>query len=725
MKAQIISFSHAIAQHAIAFHPLTQPHSHTHTPTRSLASVPPKPALANLAQNIPHNSCGSSLPSSFRLGFPLTSNPIVFPKRKAREMWLAGRSAAGVAALVGIVLLLSPTPLTRWSYDLPHLVRPEVDVTNVVLVYLDDVSHTRLHQKYDRAWQREVHADLINALTQYGAKAIAYDELFTEEENANGGSDKFAAAIRNHGRVVLGADLGTGDYFFGRVDETKISWPHSNLVAATPHWGFVQLNPDSDDRIREPYHGWEDVPSLSWKMAQLVGAPITKEPRGQRKIIWLNYYGPRGTLKSLSFWKALDRKDPEVAKFFKGKIVFIGSATQSGFSGKRRDQFHSPFSLLRENLWPGVDIHATQFLNLQRGDYLLRMDPVVEVSLMLFLGLLIGGGLAVLRPKTSALVAVFGGIVFVGVITLSVWHTLFWFNWLIPLAIQVPIGLAFAIGRRQPAPIPIPTDLTTEFQPGTYQSGTTVADHVLLRKVGHGSYGDVWLARSATGTYRAIKIVDQKSAADPRFEREFAGLKKFEPVSRAHEGLVDILHVGRNDSAGHFYYVMEVADSCSVPPEEDPDGYVPCTLKSKLESRGSLKPEDCIRISYALASALAFMHKQGLVHRDIKPSNIIFVANEPKLADIGLVAEADETKSFVGTEGYIPPEGPGTPAADVYSLGKVLSEVSAGTKGSTHEPSLEALQQVIERASARNVRQRYQTGIEMLTDLKKILSPNV
>ena len=72
------------------------------------------------------------------------------------------------------------------------------------------------------------------------------------------------------------------------------------------------------------------------------------------------------------------------------------------------------------------------------------------------------------------------------------------------------------------------------------------------------------------------------------------------------------------------------------------------------------------------------MHKHGLVHRDIKPSNVIFVNGVPKLGDIGLVTEAGDTQSIVGTEGYIPPEGPGTPQADIFSLGKVLYEISTG-----------------------------------------------
>ena len=53
----------------------------------------------------------------------------------------------------------------------------------------------------------------------------------------------------------------------------------------------------------------------------------------------------------------------------------------------------------------------------------------------------------------------------------------------------------------------------------------------------------------------------------------------------------------------------------------------------------------------------------------------------PKLADIGLVTGAGEACSLVGTEGYMAPEGPGTAKADLYSLGKVLYEISMGRKG--------------------------------------------
>ena len=69
-----------------------------------------------------------------------------------------------------------------------------------------------------------------------------------------------------------------------------------------------------------------------------------------------------------------------------------------------------------------------------------------------------------------------------------------------------------------------------------------VSDHELLRRIGTGSYGEVWLARSTLGAQRAVKVVHRAAFEDSRpYEREFTGLKNFEPVSRGHEGLMDIL----------------------------------------------------------------------------------------------------------------------------------------------------------------------------------------
>ena len=257
-----------------------------------------------------------------------------------------------------------------------------------------------------------------------------------------------------------------------------------------------------------------------------------------------------------------------------------------------------------------------------------------------------------------------------------------------------------------------------------------IPDHKLLRCIGRGAYGEVWLASSVMGACRAVKIVWRRSFDTERpFEREFAGIQKFEPVSRSHDGLVDILHVGRNDEVGYFFYVMELADDVQTGAQIDPDRYEARTLQREIQARGRLPVQECFRISLCLTNALGYLHEQGLVHRDIKPSNIIFVKGAPKLADIGLVCGTEGTQTSVGTEGYIPPEGSGTPQADLYSLGKVFYEMGTGKRReqfpdlptdlreNADGAALLEFNEVLLKACASDVRRRYQSAHELETDL--------
>ena len=74
--------------------------------------------------------------------------------------------------------------------------------------------------------------------------------------------------------------------------------------------------------------------------------------------------------------------------------------------------------------------------------------------------------------------------------------------------------------------------------PGTSPSvlPSAIPDHELLALIGRGAYGEVWRARNAIGTLRAVKIVHRRSfLRAEHFEREFKGLLKFEPISRSHD----------------------------------------------------------------------------------------------------------------------------------------------------------------------------------------------
>lgn len=269
--------------------------------------------------------------------------------------------------------------------------------------------------------------------------------------------------------------------------------------------------------------------------------------------------------------------------------------------------------------------------------------------------------------------------------------------------------------------------LTTQ----AHRNDIPISDLQLLRRIGSGSYGEVWLARAITGAMRAVKIVWREDFEfEKTFRREFEGIQQFEPISRGHQGLVDVLHAGWNEQRGFYYYVMELGDDELHGTQIDVDTYVPRTLSTDFKRHGRLNLEFCRETGIFLADALGYLHSYGLTHRDIKPSNIIFVGGVCKLADIGLVAAHGE-RTFVGTEGFVPPEGPGTFAADIYSLGKVLYEISSGNDRMDFPEVPDDLQieemrfwrdwnQVICRACAPDIFERYASAGEFATALREV-----
>jgi serine/threonine protein kinase len=280
-----------------------------------------------------------------------------------------------------------------------------------------------------------------------------------------------------------------------------------------------------------------------------------------------------------------------------------------------------------------------------------------------------------------------------------------------------------------------------------------IPDHELLRCIGRGTYGEVWLARNAVGTPRAVKIVRRDRfdhAVD--FEREFKGLQCFEPVSRTHEGLTDILSLGHLPGADGFFYVMELADDACArselsAAEVDPtldtlprskpksgelslESYSPLTLRVALRDHTAFPFDRLLDLGLKMTAAVAHLHEHGLVHRDIKPSNILFVGGEPKLADAGLVAAVDDARSLVGTAGYIAPEGPGSAQADLYALGKVLYEAAFGKdrqefpelpldlRSRPDHARLLEFNAILLKACATDSRGRYQSARPMQADLE-------
>ena len=259
-----------------------------------------------------------------------------------------------------------------------------------------------------------------------------------------------------------------------------------------------------------------------------------------------------------------------------------------------------------------------------------------------------------------------------------------------------------------------------------HNSPPEVPEHTLLRQIGQGAYGDVWLARNALGAYRAAKIIYRSQFDHDRpYERELNAIQEVEPITRQHDGLVDILQVGERED--YFYYIMELADDISEESELNPETYQPRTLTMELYERERLPAESVYAMGVTIAKALAFLHEHNLVHRDVKLSNIIYVNGRVKLADVGLVTRSDASFSLVGTYGYIPREGQGRPPADIYALGKVLYEAATGKDRADFpeidilDPALKDLNRIFLRACAEEAKDRYTSAGDMADELEKLI----
>lgn len=369
---------------------------------------------------------------------------------------LAGKIVAGLfGAICSIIFalgmlhpsnpLLIGERLVHLSYDLLFQFKPPITPAEVVMVYMDDESHRELNQPYHTAWDRAVHARLLNKLTDDGVKAVAYDIIFSGEHPKNPAGDiEFANAIKRNGKVVLGAEFRM-DSATGSPTLSSRAYDPFFDAAACP-CGIVQVYADQDFMVRRHLHAppvKEEIEwsSLSWETAKLVGAPLTHSPQERYKERWINYYGPPGTIPFMPFYIALEAPRGT----FSNKVVFIGAYIKTYYSGQRKDEYITPYTS-RGTFAPGVDIQATQFLNLIRGDWIIRPSPGIEKLLFCVTGTILGLSLIQLRPFMAIIT---GSIISAVVIAISVYTFLnyrLWFAWVILAIVQVPVATIWSWG---------------------------------------------------------------------------------------------------------------------------------------------------------------------------------------------------------------------------------------------------------------------------------------
>ena len=257
--------------------------------------------------------------------------------------------------------------------------------------------------------------------------------------------------------------------------------------------------------------------------------------------------------------------------------------------------------------------------------------------------------------------------------------------------------------------------------------------YLLISNIGQGGMADVYKAiDTILNREVAVKVLRGELSHDPmtllRFQREASAASKL-----SHPNVVDVYDVGESD--GRHYIVMEYVRGR--------------TLKQLIAQRGALNLDEAIDIMMQLTSAISLAHEKHIIHRDIKPQNILVKDDGTvKITDFGIAIAHDsiqltQNHTVMGSAHYLAPEttkgeAP-TSAVDIYALGIVFYELLSGKvpfNGTNpteiavkhlrekmpyirdFNPTIpQSVENVILKATAKRVDQRYQSVDEMIDDL--------
>ena len=197
----------------------------------------------------------------------------------------------------------------------------------------------------------------------------------------------------------------------------------------------------------------------------------------------------------------------------------------------------------------------------------------------------------------------------------------------------------------------------------------------------------VFLAINPAGLHCCLKI---QHTTKPGALGELAHIRQRLAPVIASDGFIPVRIWGIDPASNCLWEEMDLADDSVTGQPYDAKSasvYTPLTLATHVTESGPAKTRQVIQQGIHLSAAVSRLHAAALFHRDIKPANILLFHGSWVLADYGSVGEAGTSIEFPGTEGYVPPDGLGSPALDVFALGRSLYEAWSGLDR-YHFPSL-------------------------------------
>ncbi len=239
---------------------------------------------------------------------------------------------------------------------------------------------------------------------------------------------------------------------------------------------------------------------------------------------------------------------------------------------------------------------------------------------------------------------------------------------------------------------------------------TALADRYRIeRELGQGGMATVYLAQDLKHDRKvALKVLKPELAAVLGAERFVVEIKTTAALQHPH--ILPLFDSGSAD--GFLYYVMPFIDGE--------------TLRSKLNRETQLGIDEAVKITVAVADALDYAHRHGVIHRDIKPENILLHDGRPMVADFGIAlalsaaagGRMTETGLSLGTPHYMSPEQATaekeiTARSDVYSLGSVLYEMLTGNPPHVGASAQQIIMKIVTEEAA------------PVTKVRKSVPPNV
>ena len=721
-----------------------------------------------------------------------TSKPIT-KTLKNHRFYRWGHVFAGLwAAAAAIATGMNWQTVQRFEYDIQNIFfqlrGPVAAPDNIVILAIDNDTLSIPQQLYqinpqDNAslkplqsfpFHRKAYAEVIEKLMAAGAKSVAVNVEFVNPSSYGAADDRQLQQTlqRYAGRITLPAaydeldsptglkvqlieplallktnplSLGSINYLLepnGKIHRFTNAY-RQKLAAIYQH----QLQATDNLKLKQP--------GFDFAEATLQAAKIAYPPAKGDKI---NFYGPKGTFKEISFWQVLSPREwQNISHQFKDKIVLIGATDPS-----LKDSYQTAFS----PEMPGVEIHANAIASLQQGTALAKAisHPILE-AIFVLIGL---GATAIILHKqkrnvnrlsyTIGIIIAWGSISYITFI-----HGYKTLPTAMPMIAIALIGTSYATTEaaeqkvkklllkqtlKRYATSPIVKQILSQqddladllpIQDLESSSKIIGGRYEIIKILGAGGFGETYIAQDTQRPGNPLCVVKQlkPDIQNPKhlelarrlFPREAEALERL----GKHEQIPQLLAYFEENE--EFYLVQEFIDGHS--------------LEDELPQGKQLSEAEVVNMLKELLTVLEFVHNNGVIHRDIKPNNIIRRHSDHKLVliDFGAVKQistqvlnSEGSTRFtvaIGTQGYAPHEqcsGRPRPNSDIYALGitaikaltgvaptLLLQDTKTGEILWTHKVQVSPeLAAIVSKMVYYDFNQRYQTATEVIEDIEKL-----